>query len=611
MEPEMNWDLSSYFPEFGGPEMQSFKDELKRDIASLRGKSASLPSLNPQSQSEWVNVFLRHEEIIKRLSHLSSYIGCLASADSRNEAHLKEEAALALLRAEMAKVRVELLRAVKEISDELFTGFIAQKEFEGARYYLQRVREDSQRTMSPEKEILAADLNVDGIQAWGRLYDRVSSNLEFEMEYPDGRRQRIAMAQRRTFMEDADRRVRRAAFEAGNAAWKQVEDMAAAALNAISGTRLSLNRHRGIDHFLDVALFQAGITRKGLDAMFEAVYAEIELPRRILRLKAGAMNSRGIAWYDLGAPLALPDQRRLSWEDGKALVNESFSRAYPALGHFFQEAVDKSWVEWSPRAGKRPGAFCTGSQLIQESRIFMTYNGALGDVLTLAHESGHAFHSRVMRDIRPYARVYPMTLAESASTFGELILIEGVLQDPSLTDVQRAFLLDIEIGHAAVYLLDISARYEFEKSLYEERAAGDLAVSRLKELMVATQRRIFGDVLEEGGEDPYFWASKLHFYITGITFYNFTYTFGFLLSRGLFERFKQEGEDFLPRYEQFLRLSGSDSAINVVRKAIGADLETPEFWVEAIRSLDQPLAELENLLPAALAASQNLRTASA
>ncbi|HEX3037119.1 MAG TPA: M3 family metallopeptidase, partial [Thermodesulfobacteriota bacterium] len=260
--------------------------------------------------------------------------------------------------------------------------------------------------------------------------------------------------------------------------------------------------------------------------------------------------------------------------------------------YFIEMAYDKNWIDWEPRMGKRPGGFCTGSLLTKESRIFMTYNSTMGDVRTLAHEVGHAFHSHVMRDIRPYAHIYPMTLAESASTFGEMILTDGILQNPSISDAQKAIILDMEIGHGAIYLMDIPVRYEFEKTLYEERAGGELSVSHLKELMVQTQKRIFNDVLEEGGEDPYFWASKLHFYITGLTFYNFPYTFGFLLSRGLFAMFKKEGTDFLPRYEEFLRLTGSDTAENVAKRSIGRNLEEPDFWIEAIRTLEEPLNQL-------------------
>ena len=597
----MTWDLSSYFPEFNGPAMLEFKEALRRDIASLREKAASLPSLTESSAAAWEEVLLCGEDLTRRMSHLSSYIGCLAAADARNEEYLKEEAALARLRAEFAKVRIEFFRAFKAAAAADFAAFLARPALRSAENYLHRLREEARRAMTAEKEVLATDLAIDGIQSWGRLYDRIAAKLEFNMTFPDGRRERLPMSQRRSLMDHADRRVREAAFEAGNEAWRAVEDTAAAALNAIAGARLTLNRHRGVDHFLDIALFQSAISRQTLDAMFAALFANLEIPRRILGLKAKLMKRPGIAWFDLGAPLDLPNPEKFSWERAQRLVGESFHRAYPALGDFFERQVlAKNWIDWEPRAGKRPGGFCTSSMLIKESRIFMTYNESLGDILTLAHESGHAFHGQLMRDVRPYARGYPMTLAETASTFGEQVFMNGVLDDDSISDAEKALILDIEAGHGAVYLLDIPVRYEFEKAFYEERQSGELSVSRLKTLMSETQRRVLGEVLEPGGEDPYFWASKLHFYITGLTFYNFPYTFGYLLSRGLYAMFKKEGAAFLPRYEELLRLAGSDSAENVVKRTVNRDLESGEFWTEAIQSLAEPLTRLEGVLPKAL-----------
>jgi oligoendopeptidase F len=188
-----------------------------------------------------------------------------------------------------------------------------------------------------------------------------------------------------------------------------------------------------------------------------------------------------------------------------------------------------------------------------------------------------------------------MTLAESASTFGEMILTEGILSDPAVSDEDKLRVLDMETAHGAVYLMDIPVRFEFERAFHEERQAGEVEVSRLRELMTQTQQRLFGDTLEEGGDDPLFWASKLHFYITGVTFYNFPYTFGFLLSRGLFARFREEGDAFLPRYEEFLRSTGSDTAENVARESLGVDIESPEFWVDAIDTLGDAVEQLEGL----------------
>jgi len=593
----MNWDLTPYFAEFNGDDMQAFKDKLEQDAEDLLARASQLGTLDATNQDEWESVFLTDEELGTRYSHLGSYLGCLTSADAANEDYKKEEAAFARSATTGQKVDVELQRGLKDATDEDFETFVNRPGMATARFALEYTRKDAQFAMSSDGEALAADLGVDGLDAWGRLYDTVSGKLSFEMKWPDGKTEEIPIAQRRSLMEGPDRAVRQAAFEGGNEAWSTVEDVTAAALNAISGTRHTLYDYRGIDHFLDKALFDAAVSQKTLDAMFEAILSERELSRSILRLKADAMGMDGIAWYDLGAPLPFPEQDKLSWDVAKDMVQSSFSKAYPALGEFQQMMYDKEWIEWEPRPGKRPGAFCTGSRLLRESRIYMTYNKSIGDVRTLAHEAGHAFHSWVMRDLRPYQRGYPMTLAESASTFGEMIQTEGLLQDPNVTDIQKALTLDQEVAHGAIFLMDIPVRFQFERAVYEERKSGELSVTQFKDLMVETQRDVFGGVLLEGGEDPYFWASKLHFYITGVSFYNFPYTFGFLLSRGLFAVFKEEGPAFLPRYEEFLRLTGSDTAEGVAKRSLGEDLEQPDFWVRAIRTLEEPFAQLKEILP--------------
>ena len=381
--------------------------------------------------------------------------------------------------------------------------------------------------------------------------------------------------------------------KAGNEAWASIETVPAAALNAIGGTRLTLYRHRGIDHYLDRALFQAAISRKTLDAMFEAIYAEVETAREVLRYKASLLGGPALCWYDLSAPLTVQNQDDLSWEDARSLVHRAFAAGYPAMADYTAAAYENRWIDWSPRPGKRPGAFCTGSPLTKESRVYMTYNDNMGDALTLAHELGHAFHGHLMRLERTLNRSYPMTLAESASTFGEMLFMRGLLEEPGIRPETKASLLNMEASHAAVYLLDIPVRYEFEKAFHEERADGEVGVGRLKELMVDTQRRVLGDVLDPDGGDPFFWASKLHFYITDTTFYNFPYTFGYLLSRGLFARYEQEGPAFLPKYEQYLKLTGSDTAENVVRRSTGLELSQPEFWSGAIRGLGGVLDRLK------------------
>ncbi len=592
----VKWDLGGYFPSFNGPEMLQFKKKLAADIAALQKKAAKLAPLSPKTAGAWEKLLLAAENAETRLGHIMSYVSCLESADSANEAYSSESARLDGLAAEYSKFGVDLLRAFKDAPEKFFAAFLKRAPLKGAEHSLRRVRERARRTMSPAEEKLAADLGVDGFQAWDRLYNKISSKLEFDMVWPDGRKERLPISRWRALMADADRKVGRAAFEGGNRAWAGIEVPCAAALNSLAGTRLTLNRRRGIKHFLDQSLFGAGIQRKTLDAMYTAVHRNLQPVREILKAKAGAMGRKGIAFYEREAPLPLKDNKLYTWEEGSAKVSGAFDRVYPALGAYYKDFLKKKWLESEARGGKRPGAFCTGSNLTREQQVYMTFNGSLGDVNTLAHEMGHAWHSHLLREMRPWATEYPMTLAETASIFGEHLLSEGIQADPGVSGTQKLIMLDEYLSGAAVTILDITVRFEFEKAFHEERQKGEVSVARLKELMAEAQKRIFGDALEPGGEDPLFWASKLHFYMSGVSFYNYPYTFGFLMARTLFARFKAEGPAFLPKYEAFLRLTGSDTAENVAKRSLGADIGKPEFWETAITSLDGQIRQYRRLL---------------
>lgn len=596
MSNERNWDLTPFFPDYTAPERTIFRDKVEVDLESLVTRARKAAPLSAETFTEWEKIWVDSEGVYSRLHHYYCYVSCLNSCDSGNEVYQKEMAAVALLIAVADKIETEALRSLKEVTDADFESFVSREQLFPIKYNLTRFRERAKKTMTPELENLATDMSLNGISAWGRLYNTLSGKLEFEMKFPDGKKEMVPMAKRRSLTEDVDRRVREAAFRGGNEAWAKFEDVTAAALNNIAGSRLMLNKRRGIDHFLDVALFQARITKKTLDAMFEAVAQAGPFIQEIAATKAKAIGREKMAYFDIDAPLPLKDFRRYPWEECLNIIERSFRRGFPELADYFKTAIEKRWIESEVKSGKRPGAFCTGSPYIDQSRVFMTYNGSLGDVQTLAHEIGHAFHSNTMAGARLFSRSYPMTLAESASTFGEMLLTDGLLDDPETPLETKGNVLNIILSHAMAFLLDIPVRFEFEKNFHEEREKGEVSVSRLKELMVLAQKKLFGDILEEGGEDPYFWASKLHFYITSVTFYNYPYTFGFLLSRGLNACFRKEGTPFLEKYKEFLKYSGSDTAENVVKKTLGYDLEKPDFWYDAIVSLKPVLEQFKTVL---------------
>ncbi len=351
----VTWDLSRFFPAFDGPEMQQFKKALADDIASLRQKAGALGPLDAETAAAWEAVVLTD---------------------------------------------VELLRAFKAVGQAAFEAFIARERLKPVAHALRRVRQRAGFSMSSAEEILAADLNVDGLDAWGRLYDQVTGKLAFEFVDKNGKTEHRPISQWRTLMSDPDREIGRSAFAGGNRAWAGIADMCAAALNAIAGTRLTLYRHRGVAHFLDRALFQAGIQRETLEAMYAAIHDRIDTARAILRAKAEFLGRKGIWFFEREAPLPLAETGRCTWRQATEKVAAAFDSGYPDLAGYFRAMLDKRWVEAEQRPAKRPGAFCTDSPLTGEQRVFMTFNGALGNITTLAHEVGHAWHSHLLRDLR-------------------------------------------------------------------------------------------------------------------------------------------------------------------------------------------------------------------
>jgi len=593
-----DWDLSAYFSSEADPiesdVYESFRTALRKDTDSLAG--AIETELSHDNLGGWVDSLLSLEALAARTQHLGSYLSCRSAADTRDERVRSENAAAAVDRAELAKLQQRIGAVLAAADEEVFACLLRDPSLVDAAYSLSRMRARARAQMEPPFEALATDLGVNGISAWSRLYERIAGGLEFDLALPGRPAARRPVSVTRSLLEDPDAEVRRAALEGANRAWAGVGDTLAACLNAIAGTRHTLDSARGRKHFLEPALFDSAVAPETLEAMLGAAEERAEVARSYLRTKAAVLGKERLGFQDLLAPLPWSEQGGLDWETGCTRMLTAFREVYPALAEFAQDAIDRRWIDHRPRKGKMTGAFCSGSPWIHESRVFMTYNETLGDLSTLAHELGHAFHGWQMRESRPWRMRSPMTLAETASTFAEQVLIESILDDERSSPLARATALDRRMQDAATFLLNIPMRFYFEESFYEARRTRELSAADLCELMCDAQERAYGDALAEDERDPWFWASKLHFYIAGLRFYNFPYTFGYLFSMGIFARALEEGPSFFPKYEALLRNTGSADAEELASSALGLDLTQPAAWHSAIDLLERDRQRFESAL---------------
>ena len=259
------------------------------------------------------------------------------------------------------------------------------------------------------------------------------------------------------------------------------------------------------------------------------------------------------------------------------------------MAQFAEKAFVNSWIEAEDRPGKRPGGYCTSLGETQESRIFMTYGESINEVATLAHELGHAFHSEVMWDMPIMSQSYAMNVAETASTFAELIVADATLKSAE-TKEEKINLLDTKLQNATAMFMNIHSRFIFENNYYEARKENVLSDEEITSLMLAAQKESYMDSL--ASYHPHFWASKLHFYIDSVPFYNFPYTFGYLFSMGIYAFAQQTEGNFEDDYIALLRDTASMTTEDLAKKHLNVDLTQPDFWQAGSTSLKKTLPNL-------------------
>ena len=582
------WDLKTLLPH---PETDDFQQrfvEFRHDLQEVADRSNDLPPVDGQANhvGPWLEFLTDYQNVIARYEDLSSFAHCHAAAAAENKLFQQLEGRLSALDPLAERATTNLEFALKSATDAEFAAFLrADDGLAKIEFYLQDRRRHAQLRLPKEQELLSAELAVDGLHAWGRLYDRVSGALRVRaMERGELIEKSVSQVQ----FDSPQRAVRENNFYAANLAWNSIDETCADALNHIAGTRLTLYRHLELPDHLEVPLRLNRMRRETLRAMWTAVSERRGCLQAYMKQKAAAFGLDRPAWYDLSAPYPKDASKpnEISYDEACDLIVRTFQEFSPEFGEFAGSSIENRWIEAENRAGKRQGGFCTDFPDRQQSRIFMTFTNSADSTSTLAHELGHAYHTFVLRQQPLPLRSYPMNLAETASTFAEAVLGEQRLKESSSTGEQIE-ILDVMLSDAVSFLMNIHARFIFEDNFYQERSAGEVPANRLSELMLAAQKEAYHDALDDDGWNPSFWISKLHFYISEWPFYNFPYTFGYLLSLGVYALGRDGGEDFPQQYRQLLIATGCQDTEDAVRSTLGYDLSQTDFWHKSLDIVEQ------------------------
>ncbi len=597
-----HWDLSNVYP---GLESAEFKEavnhaqaqleELDRYLATNQITRGGPVPQDPAELAQIIGGYLERMNALVRLGvTLRVYISSFVSTDSYDTTarRLMSELEPMLVRQERQEVRFRgWIGTIAQQAERFHKALALEGPVAEHAFYLAETAQQSRYLMSEAEESLAAELSLSGLRAWNKLQGVVTSQLKVPFER-NGQVEELPMTVLQNLRTDPDEAVRRRAHEAELAAWQSAREPLAACMNGVKGTVVTLNRRRGRTDALHAPLDQARIDRETLEAMLGAMVDSFPAFRRYLQAKARLLGKEALPWWDIFAPVGKSD-RRFAYTEARDFILEQFGTFSDRLVSFTQRAFDHNWIDAEPRDGKRGGAFCMSVPAVDESRILCNFDGSLDQVLTIAHELGHAYHNECQVGKTMLQRRTPMTLAETASIFNQTIVTDALLAQATEPDEELA-ILEGFIGDAAQVIVDIYSRYLFESEVFERRAGAELSADDFCEIMLRAQRETYGDGLDSRYLHPYMWAWKPHYYRTDLSFYNFPYAFGLLFGLGLYAIYQEQGRPFLPQYDELLRSTGEATAADLAAR-FGIDIRQRAFWQGSLQLIEARIERYRSL----------------
>ncbi|MFE8711210.1 M3 family oligoendopeptidase [Aeromonas allosaccharophila] len=594
---QQQWNNNHIYPGLDSPELEADMRAARHALEELASYMAGLDGVRGDDAA--LQDFLREVRLRARdIRHIGWNVAILAACRGSQDARDPQAKQLAsrarALNADLFKTLAPVDDLMLALPEEEFDALMRDPLLGEEAYRLRHERRLQDQRLPVAAEQLVIGLGTDGLHGWGNLYNDLVGKIRLTI---DGRE--MGLAEASNLLSSPVRALRLEAFDAISAGWEGEQETVAAILNALNGWRLELARQRGktrVLDALDLSCHQSHIERATLDALMSETWRARGLGQRALGLMAARLGLDDLGPEDLFAPPPAASSREIPFEEAIELIADAFSRFDPEMGAFARMMAEKGWIDAAPTPNRRTGAYCTKFAAPVEPRVFVTYAGTMDNVITLAHELGHAWHNWVIRDLPMSQRSYPMTLAETASIFAETLVRSALFEQAQSPEDQLAIAW-AEADGAATFLVNIPARFDFEQALVAERAQGYVPAERLKVLTDEAWGRWYEGSLTR--YHPMFWAAKAHFSIAGLGFYNYPYLFGYLFSLGVYQQLmsrKAAGEEGVAEaYRALLRDTGRMSAEDLVAKHLGQDIREAAFWQGSLAQVAQAVERFEQL----------------
>lgn len=566
------WNLDPIYKGFDDP-------AFEQDLAKLDTLSGEFTAFTRDLGGDALEILRRgidfEERITKVVERLAGYASLRQSANTKDPQATSQMGRIMALYSGLASPEA----AFKDWASKLpnLMELVSQDEvLSGYRFLFENMADSARYLLPGMGEEIMARMELSGGNAWSDLQQYLTSTVEV-----DYRGQTTNLSAVRNLAYDPDPQVRQDAYKAELAAYDKIKDSVAFALNSIKLETITDCRLRGYESPLERTLKQSFLSRQTLDAMLGAMDEYLPKFWQYLKVKGKALgHENGLPWYDLFAPMGNASTK-FTTQQARDFLVELFAGFDSELSQMVATAFDNAWIDFYPRDGKAGGAFCAGVECLGESRILTNFDGMFTDVVTLAHELGHAFHNQCIRDHRPLNRDYSMPVAETASTFNECVVMAAAIKEAK-DDDERLALIESQLQDAAQIICDIYSRYRFEAMVFANRESQFMDADTLCGFMTKAQEQSYGDGLDHDQMHPYMWVCKSHYY--GPTFYNFPYAFGGLFARGLYAQYETEGAPFVEKYKRLLHTTTVATAEDTAKVA-GIDLTDKRFWRGALQTI--------------------------
>jgi oligoendopeptidase F len=578
---ELSWDLSDLLD--GGDEaaVDRFLDEAlaaSASVAAHRGRVADLdgPAL--------VQVMQSMAEVQELLGRAQSYAYLRFAADTVDPAN---GARLQHVQERTTAVTTELLFFDLEwaaLPDAQAATLLATPGLEFARHHLETARRYRDHLLSEPEEKVLAEKQVTGAAAWGRLFGELLSALEVVVGD-----ETITLEEALSRLASADRAVRRATAEGITAALAPGLRTRAFVYNTLLHDKAVDDRLRRYGHWLAARNLGNEASDESVEALVAAVRGRYDLPQRWYRLKARLLGLERLADYDRLAAVSDEDEH-IEWDEARSLVLDAYASFSPEMAAVAEQFFERRWIDVPLRPGKQPGAFCMYTVPSVHPYLLLNWTSRRSDVVTLAHELGHGLHAYLARPQGVFHQGTPLTLAETASVFGETVTFGRLLERCETAESRLSLLAQhLEGGIATVFRQTAMNRFE-HLAHTARRTEGELSVERLGELWAESQEELFGDAVELTEGYRTWWSYIPHF--VNVPGYVYAYSYGQLLALSVYRQYEEQGSDFVPRYLHLLS-SGGSMAPEDLGRIVGCDLADPGFWDGGLAIIEQQLDAAE------------------